>query len=105
LSPEDEAAARREARAKGWPDGLLEEYQHYITLLRQTKTVLDRIISLRATRLHCPEMQVLETERARLVNERLDASIHMRDTYTDVPEETKSELHYLVNLDKSVLST
>lgn len=51
LSPEDEAAARHGARAQGWPDGLFDEYQRYITLLQQTKAVLDRIMPLRGTSL------------------------------------------------------
>lgn len=105
LSPESEAAARFGARAKGWPDGLVEEYQRYITLLHEKKAVLQLVSLLRGTVLDNPEKQVLETERAWICNECLDASIHMRDTYTNVPEETRSELNYLVNLDKFDIGT
>jgi hypothetical protein len=105
LSPEDEAEASQEAWVEGWPDGLLDEYQRYIKLLQQKKVVVERIMSSRGTQLHHPEVQMLERECTRLHNECLDASMHMRDSYTNVPEGFKSELNYLVNFDRFLLWT
>jgi hypothetical protein len=104
LSQEGGAAAHQATWVEGIPDGLSDEYQRYLTLLRQKQAVLERVMSLGRTHLYRSEVQMLERECTQLHNECLDASVHMRDSYANVPDSCKRQLNYLVNFDRFLLS-
>jgi len=82
LSPENGAAVHQGAWTQGWPDGLFNEYQLYITLVQQKRAAIERTMSSRGISLRSPEALMLERECTRFHNDCLDFSIRMRDSTT-----------------------